>query len=296
MKILKSTILSIALAATLASCDSENSNTQTIQFGMLNYAESAAGGEYSLGSMTVVMNFSNTNENSLTLENLLLPGNSNYGSQVFNSMSSKLNNEGYEFTKTSATGVPEWNVTGYIRGAFNNAYYTLNSADNTLKVWGMRAEQTYPSVTSTTDEAGKPYNVTSESERLFNIYSIVINNAKVNTAERTLNFYLQNASLYEGMEPVTFVVQNVPFSISGGVLSFDIDEAVPGKVAGSLLAQPTVMKGYKVTGLKGRGMIGGTINAEFVWEQPAEGTTAAKTVNASSRLMNVIPSPSAPKN
>lgn len=286
----------MVLATTLAACDSDTSNTQTIQFTMLNYAESVNGGEYSLGAMTVVMNYSNVNENAITLENLLLPGNSNYGSQTFNNMASKLTNEGYEFTKTSATGVSEWNLTGYIRGSFNNAYFTLNSADNAVRLWGMRAEQTYPSVSTCTDEASKVYSVTSSGENLLNIYSIVVNNAKVNTNERTLNLYLQNASLYEGMEPVSFVVQNVPFSISGGVLSFELAEAVPGKVAGSLLAKPTDMTGYKVTGVKGRGTIGGTINVEFEWEQPAEGIQPAKTVKVTSRLMNVIPSATAPQN
>lgn len=259
MKLLKSLTFSVLSMLLLASCDTNDSNTQIFNMGMLYYATSSTGEAYSVGTTEFEMDYSDVSNCSLTATGVLIPGMGN--SMPFKCEKLTLTGSASGFKLVSGSNAST-SVVCSIDGPWMNTTYTLNNGD--VNILAMSRSQVFYTITNAVDPEGTAL-TTEQADK--NAFMIQVNEADINSANRTLNVLIDNAQFKQNMGEAV-QLKNINFNINNGRLLFSASELPV--FLGTTSTTPVMTNKYKVKNLTGNGKIGGDYSISFTWQEVGE--------------------------
>lgn len=281
MKILKYLSFAALSMFFMTSCDSGGSNTQEFSMSMLFYATSASGEAYSIGDAEFHLDYSNAADCSITANKLLVPGMGNTTSVKYDNLVLSGTNSGFKLSSSSQATTKL--VCG-IDGPWMNTTFTAKDAN--ADILAMNRAQVFYSITNSVAPDGETV-TTSQADK--NLFQIQINEADINTANRSINFLMANAEFKSGDDAVVedVATKNIKFKIVGDRLQFSATELPVYK----RVSDQEALSAYKILNLSGTGKVGGDYSVSFVWREiDKDGNTADYQVQTT--LKNVLSSTS----
>lgn len=274
MKLFKTLSIAALTAVLLSSCNSDPSNSQTLNMSMLYYVTSATGEAYSLGLSEFALDYSHTSDCEITANNVLVPGLGNSTSFKFEDLTMSGTQSGFKLASGSTAASK---IVCNIEGPWMNTVYTMN--DGTIDMLAMNRTPIFFSITNAVGPDG---DAVTSSEAGKNLFMISINEADINNDNRTLDFLIDNAEFKTDMSE-SIRLKGIKFKIVGDRLSFSADE-----LPVYLKSSSTASASHKVLNLRASGKIGGDYSVSFVWQEiDGEGDTT--DYNVSSTLKTLLP-------
>ncbi|MBD5267921.1 MAG: hypothetical protein HDS41_07105 [Bacteroides sp.] len=276
MNLLKSLTFSVLGMSLLASCDTNDSNTQTFNMGMLYYATSPSGEAYSVGTTEFSLDYSNVSDCEITASGVLVPGVGNSMTMKYDKLTMSGTTTGFKIVSGTNAST---SVVCSVDGPWMNTTCTINDGDS--RILAMSRSMVFYSITNAVDPEGASL-TTSQADK--NAYMIQINEANVNSSTRTLNLLIDNAQFKQNMSEAV-QLKNINFSISGDRLSFSASE-LPVYLGVNSPNNAVMTNKYKVKDLSGSGKIGGDYSVSFTWQEIDEESTVEYQVQAT--LKNLL--------
>lgn len=260
----------------LASCDTNDSNTQTFNMGMLYYVTSSSGEAYSVGTTEFALDYSNVSDCEITAAGVLVPGVGNSMTLKYDKLIMSGTTSGFRIVSGTNAAA---SVSCSVDGPWMNTTCVINDAD--AKILAMSRSLVFYSITNAVDAAGASL-TTSQADK--NAFMIQINEANVNSATRTMDLLIDNAQFKQNMNEAVRL-KNINFSISGDRLSFSASE-LPVYLGVNSTGNSVMTNKYKVKNLSGSGKIGGDYSVSFTWEEIGDESTVEYQVQTT--LKNLL--------
>jgi len=280
MKIFKYLSFAALSMIFMTSCDSGGSNTQEFSMSMLYYATSVSGEAYSIGDAEFHLDYSNSADCSITTNKLLVPGVGNTMTVKYDDLILSGSNSGFKLLSGSQAAAK---VTCNIDGPWMNTTFTVKDAN--ADILAMNRAQVFYSITNVVAPDGETV-TTSQADK--NLFQIQVNEADINTPNRSINFLMANAEFKKDEVVEDVAAKNIKFKIVGDRLSFSADELPVYK----RISDKDAISYYKILNLSGSGKIGSDYSVSFVWRE-IDKDGDATDYQVQTTLKNILSSTSA---